>query len=79
MPSLLSSGLPTQGLVRLRRQVRGLTRLLQLLRSPTNSSDPISPAVGHNMPYAQLPIVHCPIPIARNYPPELAQSHEKWG
>ena len=60
-------------------RVRGLTRLLRLPRSPTNSSDPISPAVGHNMPYAQLPIVHCPIPIARNYPPELAQSHEKWG
>ena len=41
-------------------RVRGLTRLLRLPRSPTNSSDPISPAVGHNMPYAQLPIVHCP-------------------
>ena len=70
----------TRYLVRLKAQpLHGLTQLLRLACSHTNSDELISPAVGHNMPYAQLPIVHCPMPIACNYPPELALSHEKWG
>ena len=70
----------TRYLLRLNaRPLHGLTRLLRLPCLSTDSDDPISPAVGHNMPYAQLPIVHCPMPIAHNYPPKLALSQEKWG
>ena len=70
----------TRYLVRLKAQpLHGLTRLLRLACSHTNTDEPISPAVGHNMPYAQLPIVHCPMPIAHNCPPKLALGQEKLG